>query len=376
MFTFESSPNGAVIKVVGVGGAGCNAVSNMINAGVSGVDFIVANTDAQVLALHQAPNRIHLGKAITKGLGAGGNPEIGQKSAIEDADLISDSLRGADIVFVTAGMGGGTGTGAAPVVASIAKDLGALTIAVVSTPFKWEGKRRNLSAENGLQNLKEHVDSYIVVQNERLVEVADKNISLEDGFKMADNVLRQGVQGITDTINVPGYINLDCADVRSIMEAQGLALMGIGTASGENRDREALERALKGPLLADANIRGAYGILLNVTSGKNDIKLTEMNNIGTMIHEHVGPDCTIISGFVSDSRTDGSIQVTVIATGINPKEHQKTVNLEEYLKKDTPGEIVDKVKRISKNDKTLKGLEEYNNDNMYELPTYLRKQVD
>ncbi|MDR2884548.1 MAG: cell division protein FtsZ [Deferribacteraceae bacterium] len=374
-FSFEVAPKGAVIKVVGVGGAGGNAVKNMIQAGVCGVEFIVANTDAQVLALHEAPNKIHLGQAITKGLGAGGNPEIGQKSAIEDADLIADSLRGADIVFVTAGMGGGTGTGAAPVIASIAKDLGALTIAVVSTPFTWEGRHRKNYAEAGLKNLKDHVDSYIAVSNARLMEVVDKNATFEDGLKISDDVLRQGVQGISDTINVPGIINLDCADVRSIMESRGRALMGIGSSSGENRDREALEKALKGPLLGDTNIRGAYGILLNITSGK-DIKMSEIDNIGTMIHEYAGQDSKVFAGFVNDGRTDGSIKVTVIATGIDQKENPKTVNLEEYIKKESAGEIMDRVKHISKNDKNLRGLDEYNNNNEYEIPTYLRKQVD
>ncbi len=376
MFQFEGMPKGAVIKVIGVGGAGGNAVSNMIRSGVEGVEFIVANTDAQVLALHQAPNKIHLGQNITKGLGAGGNPEIGQKSAIEDAELISDCLKGADIVFITAGMGGGTGTGAAPVVASIAKDQGALTVAVVSTPFSWEGRRRNTYAESGLKNLKDHVDSYIVVPNDRLVEIIDKNTSVEEGFKIADDVLRQGVQGISDTINVPGYINLDCADVRAIMESKGLALMGIGIASGENRDREALEKALKGPMLADANVKGAFGILLNVTGGK-DLKMSEITNIGSMIYEYAGHDANIYQGVVTDGRTDGSISITVIATGINQKESSKTVNLEEYIKRETtPNVIADKVRTIRKTDKNLRGLDEYNIDDEYEIPTYLRKQVD
>ncbi len=377
MFQFEGMPKGAVIKVVGVGGAGGNAVRNMIDAGVEGVEFIVANTDAQVLSKHNAPNRIHLGQTITKGLGAGGNPEIGQKSAIEDAELIADTLKGADIVFITAGMGGGTGTGAAPVIASIAKDQGALTIAVVSTPFEWEGKRRNEFAANGLKNLKEHVDSYIVVANDRLRDILDKNASVMEGFKVADDVLRQGVQGISDTINIPGYINLDCADVRTIMESKGLALMGIGTASGENRDREALEKALKGPLLADANIKGAYGILLNVTGG-NDLRMNEITNIGSMISEYAGQDTHVIHGFVNDNREDGSIRVVLIATGIglNQKELQKTVNLESFIDREPAEKIMDKVKSIRKADKNLRGLDEYNIDEGYEIPTYLRKQVD
>ncbi|MDR2869696.1 MAG: cell division protein FtsZ [Deferribacteraceae bacterium] len=375
MFQFEAMHKGAIIKVVGVGGAGGNAVTNMMQAGIGGVEFIVANTDAQALERNEAPNKIHLGKLITKGLGAGGNPEIGQKSAIEDMEFIADSLKGADIVFVTAGMGGGTGTGAAPVIASVAKDLGALTVAVVSTPFSWEGRRRNEFAEKGLNNLRDHVDSYIVVPNDRLLEVVDKNTSLSDGFKLADDVLRQGVQGISDTINVPGLINLDCADVRSIMDSRGLALMGVGSSAGENREREALEKALKGPLLADANIRGAYGILLNITGG-DDLKMYEISNIGSMINEYAGQEANIYVGAVNDGRSDGSVKVVLVATGIN--QQRGTVVLEDFLpkrdaNKDTQKQIIDKARRDL--GQKPAGVEDYNNED-YELPTYLRKQVD
>jgi cell division protein FtsZ len=373
MFQFEGTHKGAVIKVVGVGGAGGNAVTNMMQAGIEGVEFIVANTDAQALNRNEAPNRIHLGQLITKGLGAGGNPEIGQKSAIEDMELIADSLKGADIVFVTAGMGGGTGTGAAPVIASVAKDLGALTVAVVSTPFSWEGRRRNEFAEKGLANLRDHVDSYIVVPNDRLLEVVDKNTSVSDGFKLADDVLRQGVQGISDTINVPGLINLDCADVRSIMDSKGLALMGMGSAQGENREREALEKALKGPLLADANIRGAYGILLNITGG-DDLKMYEIANIGSMINEHAGQDANIYVGSVNDGRTDGSVKVVLVATGIN--QQHKTIELENFIQKKEVNTALDnRIKVVRNSDRRLPSLEDYN-DEEYDLPTYLRKQVD
>ena len=376
MISFEEKPKGAVIKVVGVGGGGGNAVANMINAGIEGVEFIVINTDAQVLAKHQAPNKIHIGLAITKGLGAGGKPEIGQISAIEDADLISDSLRGADIVFITAGMGGGTGTGAAPVVASIAREIGALTIAVVTTPFYYEGRTRKENANKGLENLKEHVDSYIVVDNDRLMEVGDKNTSAQDSFRVADDVLRQGVQGISDTINISGNINLDCADVRSIMQSKGLALMGIGLASGENRDKEALEKALKGPLLADANLKGAYGIILNVTGGK-DLKMFELGNIGKMVSEYAGEECNIIQGFVTDEKMEGNIRIVLIATGISQKELPKTPNLRDFIRKEKGGdEIMENTKKvIMHNPKIPRTIEEYNNDD-YETPTYLRKQVD
>ncbi|MDR0454532.1 MAG: cell division protein FtsZ [Deferribacteraceae bacterium] len=372
---FEGNPKGAVIKVVGVGGAGGNAVKNMLDSGVEGVEFIVANTDAQVLSDHSAPNKIHLGQVITKGLGAGGDPEIGRKSAIEDAELIADAVKGADIVFITAGMGGGTGTGAAPVIARIAKDYGALTIAVVSTPFVWEGKKRNAQAMNGLKYLKEHVDSYIVVANDRVHEILDKNALLMDGFKMADDVLRQGVQGISDTINIKGHINLDCADVRSIMASKGLALMGMGTASGENRVREALEKALKGPMLADTNIKGAYGILLNITGG-NDMRWNEINSIGSIISEYAGDDTDIFFGVLQDGRKDGSISVTLIATGIglNQKEQSKKglTFVDTFLDKKT--ERDDTIINIRSRDNRLRGFE-YTIDDM-DIPTYLRKQMD
>ncbi|MEF3254112.1 MAG: cell division protein FtsZ, partial [Deferribacterales bacterium] len=255
MFEFEDVTSGAVIKVIGVGGAGGNAINNMINAGITNVEFIAANTDAQALAANLAPTKIQLGSKLTRGLGAGGNPEIGRKAAIEEQEVIEDALRGADLVFITAGLGGGTGTGAAPVIASIAKDLGALTVAVVSKPFYWEGKRRTEFAEQGLKFLKEHVDTYIVVPNDKLLDVIDKNTPFKEAFRIADDVLRQGVQGISDTINSSGYINVDFADIKTIMSSKGMALMGIGIASGENRDSDAARKALSSPLLVDSNIK-------------------------------------------------------------------------------------------------------------------------
>ncbi len=377
MFEFEEVLSGAVIKVIGVGGAGNNAVNNMIKAGIEGVEFIAANSDAQALAKNLAPIKIQLGTNLTRGLGAGGNPEVGKKAAVEDAESIEDALRGADLVFITAGMGGGTGTGAAPVIASIAKELGALTVSVVSKPFYWEGKRRNEFAEQGLQFLKEHVDTYIVVPNDRLLDIIDKNTSFKEAFRMADDVLRQGVQGISDTINSDGYINVDFADVRAIMETKGMALMGIGEASGEKRDVEAARKALMSPLLADANIKGAEGILINITGG-NDLTMTEVQNIAQMIYENAGEDASIYKGVVIDDDMEGKVKVTIVGTGLGKvKEPPKTVKIDEFVQKTSPEaiSIIKKVEKIRKIDKGLRTVDDFNEEE-YEIPTYLRKQAD
>jgi cell division protein FtsZ len=377
MFEFESITSGAVIKVIGVGGAGGNAINNMIKAGIEGVEFISANTDAQALSKNLAPVKIQLGTNLTKGLGAGGNPEVGRKAAVEDAESIEDALRGADLVFVTAGMGGGTGTGAAAVIASIAKDMGALTVAVVSKPFYWEGKRRNEFAEQGLKFLKEHVDTFIAVPNDRLLDIIDKNTSFTEAFRIADDVLRQGVQGISDTINSEGYINVDFADIRAIMESKGMALMGIGQASGENRDIEAAKKALMSPLLADANIKGAEGILINITGGQ-DITMYEIQNIAQYIYENSGEDAAIYKGVVIDEKYQGQIKVTVVATGLGRvKETPKTVKMDEYIKNTTPeaSKIIKKVQNIRNIDRGLKTLDDFDEEE-YEIPTYIRKQVD
>lgn len=377
MFEFESITSGAVIKVIGVGGAGGNAINNMIKAGIEGVEFISANTDAQALSKNLAPVKIQLGTNLTKGLGAGGNPEVGRKAAVEDAESIEDALRGADLVFVTAGMGGGTGTGAAAVIASIAKDMGALTVAVVSKPFYWEGKRRNEFAEQGLKFLKEHVDTFIAVPNDRLLDIIDKNTSFIEAFRIADDVLRQGVQGISDTINSEGYINVDFADIRAIMESKGMALMGIGQASGENRDIEAAKKALMSPLLADANIKGAEGILINITGGQ-DVTMNEIQNIAQYIYENSGEDAAIYKGVVIDEKYQGQIKVTVVATGLGRvKETPKTVKMDEYIKNTTPeaSKIIKKVQNIRNIDRGLKTLDDFDEEE-YEIPTYIRKQVD
>ena len=307
----------AKIKVVGVGGGGNNAVNRMITAGLRGVDFIAVNCDAQALFLSKAQNRIQIGEKLTKGLGAGANPEIGQKAAEESRDQLIEELQGADMVFVTAGMGGGTGTGAAPIVADCARQAGALTVGVVTKPFSFEGKRRMNQAEDGIVNLKDRVDTLITIPNDRLLQVIDRRTSMLDAFRIADDVLRQGVQGISDLISVPGLINADFADVKTIMSNAGSALMGIGTAKGDNGAVEAAEAAIKSPLL-EASIEGARGVLFNITGGK-DLSLFDVNEASNAITEAVDPEANIIFGAVIDENLDDEIRVTVIATGFNSK---------------------------------------------------------
>ena len=305
--------NLAKIKVVGVGGGGGNAVNRMIDAGVQGVDFIAVNCDAQALILSKAQTKLQIGEKLTKGLGAGANPEIGQKAAEESVDEITEKLKGADMVFVTAGMGGGTGTGAAPVVAECAKKAGALTVGVVTKPFSFEGKRRMNQAEAGIVNLKDKVDTLITIPNDRLLQVIDRRTSMLDAFKIADDVLRQGVQGISDLIAVPGIINADFADVKTIMSDAGSALMGIGTAKGDNGTVSAADAASKSPLL-EASIEGARGVLFNITGGK-DLSLVDVTEASNIITETVDPEANIIFGAVIDEKLQDEIRVTVIATG-------------------------------------------------------------
>lgn len=307
----------AKIKVIGVGGGGSNAVNRMILAGLKGVEFIAVNTDAQALYLSQAEIKLQVGTKLTRGLGAGANPEIGTEAAEESREEIAKALKGADMVFVTAGMGGGTGTGAAPVIAEIAKEIGALTVGVVTKPFKFEGKKRSMHAETGVSNLKEKVDTLITIPNDRLLQVADKNTSINDAFRMADDVLRQGVQGISDLIAVPGLINLDFADVKTIMRNTGSALMGIGSGTGENRAVTAARNAISSPLL-ETSIEGAKGVLLNITGG-NGLGLFEVNEAAEIIAEAADPEANIIFGAVIDESLDDEIKVTVIATGFDQK---------------------------------------------------------
>ncbi len=312
-----SGVNPAEIKVIGVGGGGGNAVNRMIKAGLSGVDFWAMNTDAQVLGMSSAKNRIQLGSKLTQGLGAGGDPSIGEKAAEETRENIMQALDGADMVFITAGMGGGTGTGAAPIVAKIAKELGALTIGVVTKPFTFEGKRRLNQALQGLEKLKETVDALIVIPNDKLMEVVDKRTTMREAFHVVDEVLLRGVQGISDIITVPGLINVDFADVKAVMESSGSALMGIGRGSGEGRAMEAATAAINSPLL-ETTINGASGIILNVTGGP-DMTLHEVTEAAQVIHDAVSEDAIVTFGSVIDDRIQGEIQITVIATGFELK---------------------------------------------------------
>ena len=325
---------GASIKVVGVGGAGGNAVNRMIESGISGVDFVVANTDAQALRCSKAPVKVHIGAKITKGLGAGAKPEIGREAALEDTNAILEHLEGADMVFVTAGLGGGTGTGAAPIIASLASELGALVVAVVTTPFTFEGPKRKRNATSGLKELKGSVDTVITISNDKLLTTVPDKTPFTEAFRIADDVLRQAVQGISDLINVPGIINLDFADVKTIMEGMGVALMGSGTATGENRAVEAAQMAISSPLLEETNINGAKGVLLNIVGGP-DLTMNEINEAAMLIHEACDPDAEIIFGAVTDEKMTGSVSVTVIATGFftpsRDLSEDKNANVLEYF---------------------------------------------
>ena len=311
----EGQPDNAVIKVVGVGGGGGNAVEHMVAEHIDGVTFICANTDAQALRNSKAEILIQLGDELTKGLGAGANPKIGREAAEEDRERIKEVLQGADMVFITAGMGGGTGTGAAPVVAEIAKELGILTVAVVTKPFTFEGKQRALAAEEGIRRLAEHVDSLITIPNNKLLSVLGKNISLLNAFKAANNVLLGAVKGISDLITRPGLINVDFADVRTVMSEMGMAMMGTGSATGEQRARQAAEAAIASPLLEDVNFSGARGILVNITAGL-DMSIGEFEEVGDVVKEFISDDATVVVGTVIDPDMTDEMRVTVIVTGL------------------------------------------------------------
>lgn len=311
----ENVSQNAVIKVVGIGGGGGNAVRHMLNGEVDGVEFLCANTDAQALKDLDAKQVIQLGSTITKGLGAGANPEVGKQAALEDRDRIAESLKGADMVFITAGMGGGTGTGGAPIVAEVARDLGILTVAVVTKPFPFEGAKRMKLAESGLAELAEHVDSLITIPNEKLLAVLGKNTSLLDAFGAANDVLQGAVQGIADLIIRPGMINVDFADVKTVMSEMGMAMMGTGSATGENRAREAAEAAIRSPLLEDINLQGARGILVNITAGI-DLNLGEFSEVGSIVEEFASESATVVVGTVIDPEMTDELKVTVVATGL------------------------------------------------------------
>jgi cell division protein FtsZ len=391
----------ARIKVIGVGGGGGNAVNTMIRSKLTGVDFLVANTDAQSLERSQALNKIQLGESITKGLGAGANPEVGRRAALENQDQLKGQLADSDMVFITAGMGGGTGTGGAPVIARLAREAGALTVGVVTKPFVFEGKRRLRQAEEGIEELKETVDTLIVIPNQRLLSIAAKTTTMLEAFNKADDVLLQAVRGISDLIITPGLINLDFADVRTVMQEMGLALMGSATATGENRAVEAAQKAISSPLLEDISIQGARGVLINVTGGP-DLGVHEINEAASMIQEEAHEDANIIFGAVIDENLADELRITVIATGFTEtKEEQKPVivSVAQPVPQPAPknkkvvhlGTIVDdleaptwqrkkpgseETEKVTLNNATFQVSKSDDEDDRFDIPTFLRRQMD
>jgi cell division protein FtsZ len=369
----QAAAENAEIKVIGVGGGGMNAVNRMIEANLTGVEFIAANTDAQALTNSQAKVKIQLGDKLTKGLGAGANYEIGKKAAEEDRDHIAETLEGSDMVFITAGMGGGTGTGAAPIVAEVAREIGALTVAVVTKPFTFEGRKRFNAAELGIKNLKERVDAIIVIPNDKLLEISQENVTMIEAFGYADDVLRQGVQGISDLIVVPGLINTDFADVKTIMNQAGSALMGIGTASGENRAVTAAQMAISSPLL-ESSIEGAKGVLMNITAGK-DLGIHEVNKACSIVQEVVDDDANIIYGHAVNEDMGDDIKITVIATGFGEEMRSGAV--------DPKRRIIEELRTVSRTQETAmpqpavaNGIPTANNASLddREVPAFLRKR--
>jgi cell division protein FtsZ len=406
MFEIVEQPSSltARIKVIGIGGGGGNAVNTMIGGKLSGVDFLVANTDAQSLEASQAPVRIQLGGLVTKGLGAGANPEIGRRAALEDQERIREYLDGSDMIFITAGMGGGTGTGGAPVIARVAREVGALTVGVVTKPFIFEGKKRMRQADDGIEELKQSVDTLIVIPNQRLLSIAAKTTTMLDAFHKADDVLLQAVRGISDLIITPGLINLDFADVRTVMAEMGLALMGAASASGENRAIEAAQKAISSPLLEDISIQGARGVLINITGGP-DMCLHEVNEAASMIQEEAHDDANIIFGAVIDETITDEIRITVIATGFGEMKEEKKpasapllssvanmVNAAPKNKKVVHlGTIVDdldtptwqrkkqgseEVETLTLNKNSFQFNANQEDDDKYDIPTFLRRQMD
>jgi cell division protein FtsZ len=384
----DNIPSNAVIKVIGVGGGGGNAVKHMIENDVEGVDFICANTDAQALSDIESKTVLQLGGEITKGLGAGANPEIGRAAAMEDRDRIAESLHGADMVFITAGMGGGTGTGGAPVVAEVAREMGILTVAVVTRPFPFEGKKRLQIAHDGVAELQQHVDSLITIPNEKLLEVLGKNTSLLDAFREANDVLLGAVQGIADLIIRPGMINVDFADVRTVMSEMGMAMMGTGHSKGENRAREAAERAINSPLLDDIDLAGARGILVNITAGL-DLSLGEFSEVGDTIEEFASEEATVVVGTVIDPTMKEELKVTVVATGLGGQAIRAPLQMVDVAPKpavaDTEGEpdykefdqppALRKSRRAA-GGQTAAAAPEGAGDEYFDIPAFLRRQAD
>ena len=352
----------ATIKVIGVGGAGNNAVNRMVDSGIRGVEFIAVNTDRQALLLSKAATKIQIGEKITRGLGAGANPDIGAQAAEESKTEIAEALRGADMVFVAAGMGGGTGTGAAPIVAACAKEMGILTIGVVTKPFTFEGKKRLSQADRGVESLKGKVDTLVVIPNDKLLQIIDRKTSIVEAFKMADDVLRQGVQGISDLIAVPGLVNLDFADVKTIMLNTGIAHMGIGRASGENRAEDAAKQAVQNPLL-ESSIEGARGVIINITGGPN-LGLHEVNTAAELVQRSVDPEANIIFGAVIDESLDEDIVITVIATGFERGVETPTLNSVSSIVDKAWGEKINSIPAPVDNS---------NSSNDLDIPSFLRK---
>jgi cell division protein FtsZ len=381
----DDVPQNAIIKVIGVGGGGGNAVEHMVHSKIEGVDFICANTDAQALKNMGAKYILQLGGSITKGLGAGANPEVGREAALEDRERLAEAIKGADMLFITAGMGGGTGTGSAPVVAEIAREMGVLTVAVVTRPFPFEGRKRLTIAEAGLKELAQHVDSLITIPNEKLLDVLGKNTSLLEAFAAANDVLLGAVQGIADLIIRPGMINVDFADVKTVMSEMGQAMMGTGVGKGENRAREAAEAAIRSPLLEDVNLEGARGILVNITAGMN-LSLGEFSEVGNTIEEFASEQATVVVGTVIDAEMTDELKVTVVATGLSPiqdKPVKKVVDntkvdaSPDYKELDKPTSMrwksethAQKANAHSTNTESAKDLE------YLDIPAFLRRQAD
>jgi len=374
----DEVPPPALIKVIGVGGGGCNSVNRMIAAGLGGVDFIAANTDAQALTSAEAPVKLQLGLELTRGLGAGANPEVGRNAALEADKKIFDLLDGADMVFLACGMGGGTGTGAAPIIAQMAQDVGALTVAVVTKPFSFEGSKRRNVADEGILQLGEHVDTLITIPNDRLLKFVERNTNFTEAMSIADDVLRQAVQGIADIITVPGLINRDFADVRTVMKGMGHAIMGIGKSSGEHRAVEAAQQAIASPLLEETSIEGARGLLINITGGE-DVTLNEINEAAEIITEGADPVAQILFGAVVDPNLDDELQVTVIATGFAGMEETSHLPVRDAMAAATETQMEEATTaRVSRFFVPGGPNSEYgiNQTDDYEIPAILRKQMD
>ena len=401
MIEFDENKNlAAKVKIIGIGGGGNNALNTMISYQLSGVEFIAANTDGQALAANMAPMKLQLGENLTKGLGAGANPEIGRKAALEDIEKIREALKGSDMVFITAGLGGGTGTGGGPVIAEVAREMGALTVAIVTKPFHFEGKKRMKQAEEGLANLKMTADALITIPNQRLLSISGKSMTLIEAFKKADEVLLHAAKGISDIIVGHGIINLDFADVRTVMSETGMALMGTGIASGENRSVEAAQRAISSPLLEDITIEGARGLLINITGGEN-MTLSEINEATTLIQKEAHEDANVIWGMVVDKAMKEEIRVTVIATGFGMKEEKRASQLKKvapisfglreqnkdfshlsFNTKENNRDIPAFMRRVKANERfdelKLEPPSDFSieDEDRFDIPTFLRKQAD